>query len=301
MKQRKKAKRSAAAAMVLAALCGATGCLQLDMDIELHKKDAGATVTERLRISRTLLDLAQGRPGGVDQAVRHLNREAALSRMAHMGEGMTLQRHEIVELEDGSRESVAVYRIPDVENMRMLNPILQMHAPVPMARIVFTPYRSGPYAGQIRITLQPAEDVPQPENPEAWNSSPDLDPRDMQVYRDLQPIYADLMKDFQVRTTVTIPDQPRARGRPAGARTVDLLSFHGRHLDGSARRFIENQEAMAALLRFDLNHASILDHTRDFENNPQLPVHRGRVPWASYLIRIHPTPYLREKHFSDPP
>lgn len=276
--------------LMASALLGATGCLQLEMDVELHEKDAGATVTERLRFTRTLLDLNRGHAEGNEGIARHLKRAAAQARMAHMGEGIALASHEVVELDGGSRESVAVYRIPDIENLRLPNPFLQDGDPAPMTRFVFG-------GGGSSIRLRPADDTPRPEDEmDEADYVPAATPRDIQMYRDLQPIFADLMQDFKIKVTLTIPDQPRARGRPAGDRTVELLSFHYRDLDGQARRFIENQEAMLALMQFQMTDDAIVAHTREFTSNPLVPVHRGRrTPYHSSTINIRPTPYLAER------
>jgi hypothetical protein len=306
----------AALAALLAIGSLAAGCLQVDLGIELHD-DGAATLTERLRLSAALLDLAPG-------MARHLKREAAAERMQRMGQGMTLESHAEGRIADGSLESVAVFRIAAVDDLRLANPFVQDRKPAPMMRLEFKPIYHNPSqprtVGNVIVRLVPAEPRAQPPDgaAEADAETPALPPEsaeesaaaapaapetplELQGYRHLQSLFADVMKDFAVKVSLTAPNQPTGGGRPAGATTIRLLSFTGADLDRQAVPFLENEEAMLALLQFKLSDPAILTHTVEFPRYRQVPVHRGRRPYASTQFQILPTRQLFQKYFAGRP
>lgn len=278
------------------------GCLQVDVNVTLQH-DGGATVTERLHVSRALLELDQavGGPG----AGAHLERAAAQQRMKSMGKGVVLTSHETVAREDGSRESVTVYNIPDVEDLRLPNPFLQDGNPAPMVRFHFSPTYSRPprhwSLPVLSVRLRPAEDTPRPPEGESV-LPPSATPLDRQAYRDLQPIFADLLQDFRIRVTLTVPDQPRVGTSPAGERTMTLLDINDRQTDRHAELFFENEEIMLALLQYRVNDEAVTGHTRHFPGNPQLPVLRGTsLPYHSSTLSIRPTKHQYRKYYAGRP
>ncbi len=287
---------------LLAVAAAATGCLQLELAIEMHDKDGGATLTERIRFSQMLLNLEEGMGGEVELA-RHLGREAAMERMEKMGAGIALESHAETALPDGSRESVAVYRIPDIEALRLPNPFLEDHPPGPVHRLKLEPtYRSRRSAeiGTVRVRMVRAESTESLDVNDA-DAIPADTPLDLQRYRDLQPVFAHLMKDFEVTIALTVPNQPGGRRRREGDRTIALLHFNDRHMDQRSEPFLQNEEAMLSLLQFKMSDADITDHTKDFWRNPQLPVHRGRSHYGSTHFRIEPTRHLFKKYFAGRP
>ena len=95
---------------LLAALALAAGCLQLETHIQL-REDGGAIVSERLRFSRVLLDLAGDREA---ELLRFISREGVLARMQQMGKGVALVRHEVREADGNSRESLSEFQVADI-------------------------------------------------------------------------------------------------------------------------------------------------------------------------------------------
>src|SRR5580658_4926006 len=94
------------------------GCLQLDVHILLNE-DGSATITERIRFSRQLMDLAGDRK---PELLKLLSKEMALERMKRMGTGVTLVSHEIRDAEGASKEAVIVYKVPDLNNLVYVSP-----------------------------------------------------------------------------------------------------------------------------------------------------------------------------------
>ncbi len=297
-------KRAGVAVLTACALAGATGCLQLELAIEMHEEDGGATLTKRARFSETLLNLEKGRDGNVELA-RHLEREAAQARMAHMGEGVVLKSHTVEKLDGGSRESVAVYRIPDIEDLRLPSPFVQNSSPAPLPRLRFhfSPVyerRSGrDVVGSIGLSWREVESESGSQD-EAAASFPET-PLDFQEYRDLMPVFADMMSDFEVKVVLTVPGQPATHGRSEGDRRITLLHFQHGHTDRHAEPLISNEEAMLALLQLKLDDAAITEHTRHFPRYEGVPVHRGRSNYGSTHFRIWPTRHLFQKYFAGRP
>ena len=279
--------------LLLIALLSA-GCLQLDLQIEMED-DGGATLTERIWLSRALLELNS-------DLQHHLLRESALERMKIMGKGMTLVNHKVNKLGDGSAESLAVFHIPVIEDLRLPNPFLQDGRPAPMVRFEFRPIYSSPSrpgeVGNVSVRLVPTES-PADSNVGSESTAPQAaSPRELEVFRKLQPVFADLMRDFAVRVTLIVPNQPTKSGRPAGPLRIRLLSFTGADLDRNGAPFLENEEAMLALLQLRLNDPSILTHTAQFPRNERVPVHRGSNPYGSTHFQIRPTRSLFQKYFA---
>ena len=297
----KKTPRLFAVILCTALLLSATGCMQFELGIQLHDKDGGATITERLRINKPLLDLAREAKSG--QGIeKHLEASAARKRMKEMGQGMTLVSHEITDLPDGSRESLAVYKIPDVENLRVPNPFVQNQPPAPMQRIKFAPCYKSNRNGEVGTISVRFVNAGAKKKESNTKLPPSETPLDRQLYRDLRPIVENLAKGFQIKVTITIPRQPARRRRAAGDMTVTLLSFEHKDKDRNSEPFFQNEEAIMALLQLHLRDSAILNHTKVFPRNADVPVHRGAsAPYHSHNLRIRPTKHLYKKYFAGRP
>lgn len=171
--------------------------------------DGGAVLTERIWLSRMLLELSLG-------LRQHLLRESAFERVESIANGMILVSHNENLHDGGSVESLTLFQISSIEDLRL-------------------------------------------------------------------------------------PNQPTRSGRPSGPMTIRLLSFTGADLDRRGEPFVENEEAMLALLQFRLNESSILRHTAQFPRNERVPVHRGRNPYGSRHFQIRATQSLFQKYFAGRP
>ncbi|MCX7803964.1 MAG: hypothetical protein N3A38_02130 [Planctomycetota bacterium] len=276
---------------VAAAMC--CGCMQIEIRVTLHDRDGGATVTERLTVSRELLDLDRRSPA--DALIsRHLTREAALERLKQMGKGIELVEHRATDKPDGSRESLAVYRIPVVEDLRIINPLMGGCPPDAHLRFEFQPNKKTKDWEREIVTVVPKL-IKETRGPEAGVADT---PLDIQAYRDLIPIFADMMKDLKVAVIFETPTSASGAVRGSGRETkaVELLSFSGRDLDAGSRLFLENEEIAISLLRGMPHADNIVEHTRTFAHNPKVPVLRyGR--WFDAGFWIVPTEHMREKYF----
>jgi hypothetical protein len=289
------------AALLAAVLTG--GCVQLETVIDL-RDDGSAVVTERLLLSNELQDLS--RALAPEQALpRHLTREAALDRMAKMGDGVRLVSHQESVLTDGSRQSLAVFEITDVENLRLASPFLQDRRPSPLLRLRFSPvYSSNKRSeiGNVGVSFVPAGRSGDAAE-EVTETAADVmtTPLDAQRYRELRPIFSDLLTGFKIRVSLLVHNQPTQGRRQAGDQEIVLLSLSSQDLDGNGDRFLENEEAMLALLRFDFKNPAITRHTNGFDKNPHVPVSRGRSIYGSTGFSIRPTRHLYQKYFAGQP
>ncbi|MFO7898187.1 MAG: hypothetical protein R6V58_03900 [Planctomycetota bacterium] len=144
----------------LAALLAAlSGCLQIDTHIKLYE-DGSATVTEKLRFSKRLLDLEAKQAADL-RLSSLLTRKAALDRMKHMGKGIELVSHKIHDVEKGARESLAVFRIADLNDFRYVSPFLA-YVDYPKNNVIraklYPLYKSENYvgvAGQMAVVFWP--------------------------------------------------------------------------------------------------------------------------------------------------
>lgn len=295
------------AALAAALMVMAPACLQVEVTVQMHE-NGWATITERVRFSKRLRELDGDKPPA-KRLVRLLDKAAAEQRAKHLGKGAHLVSHKVSDLQDGGRESAAVYKIPDIEDLRLVNPYLHDAAPGRVMRLQFGPiYRrvhSFHRVGDLMMYLVPAErPTRRPPPKDAPPPPPPPTPADLQALRNLQPVFADLMKGVQL-TVRLIATKPIALGairhRRSASKTITLLSFSDKDLDAHGRKFLENEELMLSILRFRMDAANIVSHTSGFPSNLTVPVARGRRPYASGRFRIRPTKALFKKYYAGRP
>ncbi|MCX7805869.1 MAG: hypothetical protein N3A38_11860 [Planctomycetota bacterium] len=298
-------------AAILALLIAAAGCMQLETRVRVNE-DGSATVIERLRFSRALLDQAGDRQA---ELLGLLSREAALERMKSMGEGVRLVKHVLREAGDDSRESVAVFQKDDINGLRYASPwpAFPDYASNNIVEFRMYPlYKSQPYqagvAGHMCIEVRhlkppkgeapPPKDAPPPKGPS---------PLELQVFRDTGPMFRDMMKGFRIRLVVesysAVHHGLGVRGEKAGANEVDLIFFTDRDLDKHGRAFLENEELMLDLVRWELGSQDIVNHVSGYGSNPTIPVFAplgSRYMWwyGGHTIWFKPSRQLFDRHFA---
>jgi hypothetical protein len=272
------------------------GCMQLDLTVEMHEKDGGATVTERIRVTRRVLDAC---PAQADRKklLRHLGRAAALERMKKMGKDVSLQSHKQETLPDGGIESVAVYTIPDFNHLIIPNPFVSGRPPGVRARAHYgTVTRKGKLLqGVVTVGFRPAPNrivYPGEMTQKATT------PQERQILRELKPIIVDMLSDFQARIRLKIPTRytyGQVRNFAAGPKVATLFSISGEDLDRHGNGFFDNEEVMLALLQMDFDSHEILQHTRYFHNNSRVPVIRHGAGFSIRPSSFHYRKFFRTK------
>jgi hypothetical protein len=278
------------------------GCLKANVTVEMHE-DGSATIVESVVFTPQLLDLDRHNPEGQKLAPL-LNRERAIACSRLFGKGTTLVSHELTEGSDGSRGCEVVYKIPRIDDLRLVNPYLHGGPPGRLLKLAFTPFYSrnrGP-VGKIQLGLTEAEPTGRagrrPETP-----PPEPSPAELQVLRELKPVIADMLKDLEIvyRLKTARPlHEAYVRDAGTATRTLCLLSFSHEDLDKYGGKFIENEELMLSLLRFRFDAENLADHTGNFARNKTTPVFRAARA-TRRRICIKPTKYLFDKYFAGRP
>jgi hypothetical protein len=281
------------------------GCLKVKVCVQMHE-DGGATITETIEFSGALMELNGSAPTtpGLPQM---LTRNAAAERVKEMGEGATLASHKQERLPDGGLRSIAVYRIGDVEDLRLVNPYLHQGRPGRRMRLRFEPIYKRVHSfhkvGDLMLYVVPVERPrrgPAPQEP----PPPEPTPLQLQLLRALQPMFADMMEGFEIELAL-IASKPVSLGyirdHRAASKRITLLSMSGRDLDAHGGRFLENEELMLSLLRLRFDADNLSEHAQGFAANKTLPVFRGKKPYAVGRFRIEPTRALFKKYFAGRP
>lgn len=301
-------RRSIGPTAIIALVLAVVGCLQVDTRIRLHE-DGSATITEKLRFSRGLLDL-EDKAGADLKLSPLLQKKAALERMKHMGKGMRLVSHKIHRAEKGATESVTVFKIPDLNDFRYVSPFFAYldYAKNNVIRVRLYPlYKSENYvgvAGEMAVLFWPLRN---PARDPRDRKVKQVSPRDLQIYRELRPVFRDILRDFRLRLTFESYAPIRAtgfglRGQRAGVNHVDMIDFSDDDLDKHGGTFLGNEEVMIDLLQLKLGSANVVAHTSGFPSNLTVPLF---LPWGSRHaawrgssgIFFRPSRPLFDRHF----
>lgn len=271
-----------ATAVLVASL---SGCLQIETAIVLHP-DGSGTITERVNFSRKLLDLAEN--AGPDLQIEPLlTREAALERMKQMGKDIRLTRHEVRDGAAASQESVTVFDIPNLTDFTYVSPFLPWEAQsrTPRLKTVIYPILNADSSGRFPAGVVCVDFQPQYAGKAiASTNLPSRSPLASQGYRDLRPVFQDLLEGLEIKVTFEsyAPIAVAFYGngwRDANARTpkVDLIDFSAsRDLDAYGYPLMDNEEVMVDFLRWDLNSHWVRNTVRDWSRNRTLSaLHTG--------------------------
>jgi hypothetical protein len=290
--------------MMLCAGVLVSGCMQIETVVKLNQ-DGSALITERLRLSKRLL-AAGARAGGERNVARFLTREAALKRMASMGTGLTLKKHERRDLPTGDREATATFKLADINDFRYVSPWLG-YADYPANNtvkcVVKPSYSHAHKSWALGLNFVNLKPLPKPESGQDAAPVKGPSPLEMQAYRDLAPLVQNAFEGFHVKFTfesyAPIQIEKLFRDHPGRCRgkTIDLIDFSWDDRDTFDQPFLENEEALLDIMRLDFISGDIESQTRTFRNNPTLPVFRPRC--MHRLVSFAPSRILFDKYFKD--
>lgn len=287
-------------ALLLLAAALFTGCMQIDVTVAMHDKDDGATITERIRLTRQLLEVCPT-DEKKKELLAHLTREAALKRMKQMGKGVTLESHNQKKLPNGSIQSITVFKIPKIKNLILCNPLIHAHPAGAGAGIGYGLFRTGNKRldkKQINVSVNTRNR--KKKYPSAMTRRTKT-PLDRQILRELKPIISDMVSDFQVRIRLKVPTRFTARyvrNIKAAPKVTTLFSLSGKDLDRRGNNFFENEEILLAMLELDFKSHVLLKNTGSFTNNSRSPVLRahGNGLYHPNRFRIMPTAFHKKKY-----
>lgn len=289
------------------------GCFELETTITI-RRDGGATVTERVRFSQRLLDFDVNQTGKIKVADL-LSKQAVLDRMKHMGKGIRLKSHVIKDVENGARESLAVFEIDELSELRYASPFLAYldYADNNIVKVNVEPayitnssgrWRAGNMTVWLRPISQPKSDVrPREGDPPRKQPSPLA----LQKIRQVQPIFKELMKGLKVKLTFKSYAPLRKvgfgyRGRLSGDSHCDWINFSSDNFDKYGINILENEEVLLELLRGETGGKNIIEHVAGFANNRTVPVFLGYGSRHGYIngerISFPPSQILFDRHFA---
>jgi hypothetical protein len=288
--------RAVAGLVMILSLCG---CMQIDTHVKLNE-DGSAVITEKVRFSRRLLELS-GAPGSDTDIAGLLTQDTALARAKHMGKGCTLTSYKVNDAEGGSKEAIAVYKIDDLAELEYVSPFLAFkdYDKNNAVKFVFSPklqYHSSRCwaGGEVGVELQllkPPVSYPRIELKPGEKPPPGPAPKSLQMFRDLEPMFQDMFKDFKVKLTFESYDKLHSlfgiRGAGAGAKSIDFINVTDKDLDRYGTKFFENEEVMLEIIQGKFNEDNIAANCREWHNNLTVPVFHNwgsgskEAPWRS--------------------
>ena len=293
------------------ALLALAGCVELDVHIKVNA-DESVVVTETVTFSEQVLDLASTLPSG-EGLEGLLNKERSEERVKQMGEGCTLVSHKVENLPGGARQCVTVYRIADLNKLRVCSPALLVrgHERSHMGFRFYPQYEgSWNVVGWCMLTRlhTPSPDRKSSRDPYWQARPPALTPAEMQKYRELLPVLADLMDDLKLTMTIEYW-HPIARGVSREARSLPtriyIMKYDETNLDHWGGRILDNEEFMLALMRWDLDSPHVTSVVRHFGSNLAIPVwNKGRgtsgTGWHGQ-IAVKPSKQMHDKYYKNRP
>ena len=288
------------------------GCVELDLRVKINP-DGSAVVTERVRFSEQALDLASTLPAA-DGLEVFLKKERAEERLRLMGKNVTFVSHEVKDLPGGAKECITVYSAPDVNDLLFCSPAVCYAdfeiSPMTVAHGPQYTNGSGYNIGMMvihNITLRRPRNYGRENEGGLKPPPPPISPAELQKYRDLLPVFKDLMKDFRL-TCVLECYSPIAGGTRRGTKEMTreyfVIDFRDKNLDQYGTGVLDNEEFMLALIRWDLRNPAITGVCANSESNLTVPVWfpwRGMsMPWEQY-IALRPSKPLFDRFFKGKP
>ncbi len=240
------------------------GCMQLQVHVKLNE-DGSARITERICFSRRLLD-RQLTASKADSLALCLSRKNALARAKDMGSSVKLVEHKIIEKDDGSQESLAVFQAPDMNGVKIQAPFLGMkgHTKGHLVCVVEPCYRtrhaSPDQPGWMAVHFHTRGFPKQSSKRMAALPPEGPTPKELQRFREFLPAMAEMLKGFHVKLTFEAYNNllssyrygdkwvtQRGTGIPTG--TYTLLDLSDKNLDRWGRPLFESEEALVEVMK----------------------------------------------------
>ena len=289
-----------------------TGCFQIETRVQVHE-DGSATITERFQLSRRLLEFEQSGGTGVVLSAE-LTKEALLERMKLMGKGIKLVSHTVRDGEAGSRESVAVFEIPDVTEFQYASPYLSLpgykgrclmkgqavprnftdnYNPPGYVYLSFEPVVNDP----VKAKVDPPPPPPKPGDPPPKGPTP----LDLQMLRHMQPVIRDMLDGLRLRFTIESYavmyagwGAPGVRNGSSNTHEIDIIDISDKNLDAYGANILENEEVMLELQQLQFDGPNLRHHQEGYIGNLTLPLLLGRAQPAIFK----PSRYFYDKLYT---
>lgn len=290
-----------------------TGCMEIETKI-IMQLDGGAVIKETIRVHKELLDFTDDQ--GNSLVMPFLEKPACEERAAIFGTGTVLTKQEIKNLTGGVKVLEAEYKIPDINNLYVVNPYLSYtnYREMGKAKFLLAPlYKSQAYtgarAGQMSLSITTEKQgAGQKAVGKGEPRIPIPAPVELQKYRNLQPIFKDLMKEFKISVSFQCYASLHTcfgyRDRSSKPRSCEIFSFSGADYDNTGGLLLDNDEIMQELLRQKFWDYNFVRAFQDFPNNMTVPVvSDSGSPYAGWKgssivgIFFPPTKAMFQKYF----
>lgn len=289
------------------------GCMKIENRIILQL-DGSVIFKENIRIHKELLDFTDD--SGNPIVLNYLEKSACENRAKTFGAGATLRSHAIKSLNGGVKLLEAEYTIPDINNLNIINPFLSYTNYKDMGLAKFALKASYltwnghgfDNAGMLNISIiteKPGVGQKAINKGEPLLKAPS--PVTLQKYRDLQPIFKELMKEFKIsiifESYAPIMTNYGLRDKPAQPSSCEIFAFSGVDYDNAGGLLLDNEEIMQELLRQKFWDYNIIRTVSDFPNNLTVPViSEAGSPYGNYgaggrVICFKPSKILFQKYF----
>ena len=199
----------AMAAAVCAMLLGLTGCVEVHQLVKMNR-DGSGTLTERVRVLPRAVRLMAGRMAREGQAAEGFKvlTDAALEKRVKAIGGVTVKSKTQKTLADGTLELVVVYDFKDINQLTFyMVPSFDSTDPrrkgdfrLTYARVIFNDWHKK-YFKQDQMNVQVTGKAP-----EQKSSSPSV----VQDYRQVAPIFQDMLNDLRFEIQIKGPDDLEA-------------------------------------------------------------------------------------------
>ena len=290
-----------------------TGCMKIENRI-IIQLDGSAVVKESIRIHKELLDFVDDAGNPIIMA--YLEKPACEERAKAFGVGAVLKSHSIKNLNGGVKLLEAEYTLPDINNVCIINPYLcyTNYKDMGSAKLVLKPsyatWHSYGFDNAGLVTVRVATEKPGTGQKGIGKGEPMIKPPSpaiLQKYRNLQPVFKNLMKEFKVSVVfesyAPIQTDFGLRDRTSQPRSCEIFSFSGADYDNAGGMLLDNDEIMQEILRQKFWDFNTIRAAQDFANNMTVPVIcDGGSPYAHYGaggrgICFKPSKQLFQKHF----
>ncbi len=288
---------------VLALAFMACGCLELETRIKLHE-DGSAVVTERLKISRKLREIESGVKEQLGTNFEDLlSKERAQQRAAEMGSGVVLVSHKVEDGPAASRQAVTIYRVADLRKLTYVSPFFMRGEHMGRMKISITPQledKWGQRAGILWLQVKHQEVSSKPSQRLKELTTMEESPQVRQGYRDIVPIFRNLLKGFKVRMIFENYGEILGTGWRASQlfpfqrpREVNIINYsYGGETGGKTGTHpLDDEEVVVDLMKL------LLARPKDpwcRRKGPFLGKHMGQ-PWFNAVIR--PSRPLFDRYF----
>jgi len=280
--------------------------MQVETRVKLNP-DGSATVTERVRFSKRLIDLA-AENSQAESILKLLERKAVEERVKRMGKGAKLASHKVQKAAGDSRESISVIEFTNLNDLRYVSPFLSRHdypkhtgLKFGFGPIMESRWHEDYQAGRMAVHIAPTSSGRAPRRPKNWKPPRGPSPLDLQVYRELHPMFRDMLKGCRIRVIfesyapiLVARGYYRFRGQRSGTRQYDLIDFSANDLDNHGAEFLGNEEIMLELLRMHVSGRNVVNATKGHGTNGSVPVYH---PHGIPAIVFRPSRELFDRHF----